>query len=282
MQQRSIATETPRSVHPLGPVDYDMPVAWWGWSWEPPVPMSITALVAARDLDARSAALAWLVLAGHGSVLIAAEEPHSGKTTTLTALLDLLPARLTRIYLRGGAETFEFRERAAPPRTLLLANELSSHLPVYLWGAKAVRTFRMLRDGYALGSTLHADSVAEAIAQLRDELGVDPSDLARIDLLLVMRRRRLVSAHRLRPAHAGPDAEALVLPDAATDGWTHDPAAEAGLVAERHGWTAPTAERAIAHRADRIADLIDREVFGIDDVSAALAPLNDLDEGEPA
>ena len=38
-----------------------------------------------------SAAIAWLVLAGHGSVLIAAEQPHSGKTTTLTALLDLVP-----------------------------------------------------------------------------------------------------------------------------------------------------------------------------------------------
>lgn len=280
MQQRSIATATPRSVHPLGPVDYDTPVAWWGWSWEPPVPMSITEVVAARDMDARTAALAWLVLAGHGSVLIAAEQPRSGKTTTLTALLDLVPRRLTRVYLRGGAETFDFLDRTSPPRTLLLANELSSHLPVYLWGAKAVRTFRALREGYALGATLHADSAAEAIAQLRDELGADANDLARIDLLLVMRRRRLISAHRLRPAHAGPSAEALVAHDEATDGWTHEPKAEASLVGERHAWTAETAERAIAHRADRIAALIDRGVFGIEDVKAALAPLDDLNEGE--
>ena len=283
MQQRSIATESPRSApSPLGPVDYETPVAWWGWSWEPPVPLSITELVAARDMDARTAALAWLVLTGHGSVLIAAEQPHSGKTTTLTALLDLLPARATRVYLRGGAETFEFLARSAPPRTLLLANELSPHLPVYLWGPKAVRTFRALRDEYALGATLHADSAAEAIAQLRDELGADADDLARIDLLLVMRRRRLISADRLRPAFAGPVAETLVRHDAATDGWTHDRSAESRLVGERNGWTAAVAERAIAHRADRIAALIEGGVFGIEDVKAALAPLNDLDEGEPA
>ena len=29
---------------PLSPRDYDMPVGWWGWNWEPPVPMSITQL----------------------------------------------------------------------------------------------------------------------------------------------------------------------------------------------------------------------------------------------
>jgi hypothetical protein len=262
-------------VHPLGPVDYGTPVAWWGWSWEPPVPMSVAELVAAGDLDARTAALAWLVLAGHGSVLIAAERPHSGKTTTLTALLDLLPERLARVYLRGGAETFEFFHHTSPRRTLLLANELSSHLPVYLWGAKAIRTFRALREGYALGSTLHADSAGEAIAQLRNELGVDPADLARIDLLLVMRDRRVRTVHRVR------DDAPLVELDA-TGRWTHDRAAEAALVAERHGWTTPAAGRAIALRAERIASLVDRGVFGIEDVKGTLTPLNDRNEGEHA
>jgi hypothetical protein len=268
MQQRPFASAAPRSARPLGPIDYATPVAWWGWSWEPPVPMSVSELVAAGDLDTRTAAIAWLVLAGHGSVLIAAEQPHSGKTTMLTALLDLLPARLERVYLRGGAETFEFQhqtERSRPGTTLLLANELSSHLPVYLWGAKAVRAFRALRGGYALASTLHADSRDEAIAQLL-QLGVETSDLARVDLLIVMRGRRVVSVDR-------PMAAPLVTADAS--GWRHDHVSEAALVAERHGWTARTSERAVASRADRIADLVARRVFGIEDVTAALVPLND-------
>jgi len=270
MQQRPFASAAPRSARPLGPIDYTLPVAWWGWSWEPPVPMSVSELVAAGDMDARTAALAWLVLADHGSILIAAEQPHSGKTTTLTALLDLVPERIQRVYLRGGAETFEFLRTTRPATTLLLANELSSHLPVYLWGANAVRAFRALRDGYALASTLHADSCAEVVAQLRD-LGVDPSDLARVDLLIVMRERRVVSVDR-------PMAAALVT--ASPAGWHHDRLAEAALVAGRRGWTAGAAERAIASGADRIARLVAHRVYAIPAVRSALVPLNDQDEGE--
>jgi hypothetical protein len=276
-------TAAPRSVHPLGLADYEIPVAWWGWSWEPPVPMSITELVAARDLDARTAALCWLVMAGHGSILIAAEQPHTGKTTTLTALLDLLPDRAARVYLRGGAETFDFLGAARPLRTVLLVNELSSHLPVYLWGAKALRLFRALGDGYALAGTLHADSAAETIAQLRDELGVAAADLARVDLVAVMRiegtadgvARRIVSVDRL--SAGGPRATPLVVNDAGSDGWIHDHEAEAALVALRHGCDVAAAERAIGRRADRIAELTRRRVFAIERVKAELRPMNEGD-----
>lgn len=283
MQERSTITAAPRNVRPLGLADYATPVAWWGWSWEPPVPMSITELVAAGDMDARTAALCWLVLAGHGSLLMAAQEPHSGKTTILTALLDLLPDRSARVYLRGGAETFDFLREARPGRTVLLANELSSHLPVYLWGAKAVRAFRALRDGYALAATLHADSTAEAIAQLRDELGVAADDLARIDLVAVMRQeramdrvaRRVVSLDRL--AAGGPRAIPLVVYDAIADVWLHDRDAEAALVAERHGCDGPAAERAIDRRARRIDELVRRQAFGIERVKAELRPMSEGD-----
>jgi hypothetical protein len=131
------------------------------------------------------------------------------------------------------------------------------------WGwswQPAVRALRAMRDGYALASTLHADSASEAIAHRRD--------------------RRLVSLDRLRPAPEGPTAEPLVRDDP-VGGWIHDHTGEARLVGERHGWSAESAERAIARRTDRITDLIDRGVFATDDVKAALAPLNDLNEGGP-
>ena len=51
-------------------------------------------------------------------------------------------------------------------RTILLGNELSSHLPVYLWGPKAVRVFETLRKGYALGCM--ARLLAQARAVYRD------------------------------------------------------------------------------------------------------------------
>ncbi len=166
---------------PLSADDYDMPVGWWGWNWEPPVPMSITEILQAGNFDLRTAALCWLVLEAHGSMLIAAEQPHSGKTTTLTAFLDVLPTTVRRVFLRGWAETFDYLRHTEPARTLLLGNELSSHLPVYLWGPKAVEAFRSLRKGYAFASTLHADSATEAVTQLTGELGVDDPRMAHDD-----------------------------------------------------------------------------------------------------
>lgn len=225
---------------PLVPQDYDVPVGWWGWNWEPPVPMSVSELLAAGNLDARTAALCWMVLEAHGSLLIAAEQPHSGKTTTVTSFLDFLPNETRRVFVRGWAETFDFVGQTDPRRTLLLVNELSSHLPVYLWGRKAVKTFRTLRSGYALVGTLHADSAEEAIEQLTDELGIERADLSLVDLLLVMRVYRLARGPGAgAPATAGSKPGAPLSEMAGVD--------ERGLYSQ--GTYAPLARRVVSmHR----------------------------------
>lgn len=266
---------------PLSPRDYDVPVGWWGWNWEPPVPMSVTELLEAGDFDARTAAFAWMVLESHGSLLIAAEQPHSGKTTTLTAFLDFLPRDIRRIFIRGWAETFDYLGQTAPERTLLLANELSSHLPVYLWGPKAVRVFRSLRDGYALASTLHADSAEESVRQLTGDLGVAASDLARVDLLAVMRvyatsrggiAHRLVSLHRVR------GLVPLVEWDRATDEHRHHEAAQLELLCDRVRRPLDALRGDLDARTSFLDGLVARGVRGIPDARAALASFR----GEPA
>ncbi|MGH2378589.1 MAG: hypothetical protein ACRDGT_08930 [Candidatus Limnocylindria bacterium] len=268
---------------PLQPDDYDEPIGWWGWNWEPPVPMSVSQLLAAGNFDARTAALCWMVLGSHGSMLIASEPPHSGKTTTLTAFLDFLPSDVRRVYVRGWAETFDYVKQHDPERTLLLANELSSHLPVYLWGPKAVRVFRTLRKGFALGSTLHADTAEEAVAQLTGELGLEAEDLALIDLLLVMRvylvagthgalARRVVSAHRLVPRAEGVSLVPLVTWDPARDAHEHDEAAQLELLCRRSGPTATVEglRAELARREALLAALPRAGVTGIAEVRQAL------------
>ena len=263
---------------PLSPRDYDVPVGWWGWNWEPPIPMSVTELLEARNMDARTAALCGMVLETHGSLLIAAEQPHSGKTTTLTAFLDFLPNRMRRVFLRGWVETFDYLDQTKPQETILLGNELSSHLPVYLWGPKAVRVFETLRKGYALGSTLHADSATEAVAQLTGELGVTPQDLARVDLLMVMRvygtargqhAHRVVSLHRLTPRDgSGVRMVSLVEHDEQHDEHKHVADAELELLRARCG---QNAEAELGRREALLEDLVRRRRRTIPDVRAALA-----------
>jgi hypothetical protein len=277
--RRYLIAETPLSAR-----DYDIPVGWWGWNWDPPVPMSITEIVRAGNMDARTAALCGMTIESHGSLLIAAEHPHSGKTTTLTALLDYLPARTRRIFVRGWSETFDFLSQTRPQETLLLVNELSSHLPVYLWGHKAIRLFSELRRGYALGSTLHADSATEAIAQLTGELGVDAEDLARIDLLMVMRMyatsrggyaRRVVSLHSLAGRDGSGPIE-LVRYDAATDVHTHDESAELAFLSALRGEARESTAAALARRTAALQALIRKGTFEIPEVREALA----ADRGE--
>ena len=279
---------------PLSPRDYDLPVGWWGWNWEPPVPMSLVQLLGAGNLDARTAALCWMVLEAHGSILIAAEPPHSGKTTTVTAFLDFLPNDVRRVFLRGWAETFDFVRQTDPGRTLLLANELSSHLPVYLWGPKAVEVFRTLRRGFALASTLHADSAEEAVAQLTGDLGVEPEDLARIDLLLVMRMyraagpygaadpaidplgrgpiaRRVVSAHRIEAGARGAALRPLVEWDRERDAHEHDEAAQVELLCLRRGGPVDELRDELARRVAYLRSLQERGVQSIPAVRDAVA-----------
>jgi hypothetical protein len=271
---------------PLSPRDYDVPVGWWGWNWDPPIPMSITEIVGAGNMDARAAALCGMAIEAHGSLLIAAEHPHSGKTTTLTALLDYLPTGARRIFVRGWSETFDFLQQTEPAQTLLLVNELSSHLPVYLWGPKAVRLFNTLQRGYALGSTLHADSAEEAIAQLTGELGVAPADLARVDLLMVMRiyqttqghARRVVSIHELLRDGNSVEMRPLVTHDADADTHAHDQSAEAETLGRLRHEDPSTAEVELQRRAARLEALVAAGTFGIPEVRVALAG----DRGEKA
>lgn len=278
--RRYVITEQPLSAR-----DYDVPVGWWGWNWEPPVPMSITEIVRAGNMDPRTAALCGMAIESHGSLLISAEEPHSGKTTTLTALLDYLPHRIRRIFVRGWAETFDYLEQTAADETILLVNELSSHLPVYLWGPKAVRVFDTLGRGYALGSTLHADSAEEAVAQLTGELGVPVADLARVHLLMVMRiyattrggtARRVVSLHRLGERDGAVTLTALVSHDTETDAFAHDAEAEGALLAQLRREEADVASAELERRAAYLQDLLRRHTFDIPDVRAALS----ADRGE--
>jgi len=111
----------------------------------------------------------------------------AGKTTTLTALLDLTPPQTERVYLRGHYETFDFvdDQEVNPRNTYVLANEMSDHLVVYLWGSRVYKTFELIEKGYAIGSTMHAETVQDVIAILDSHpLNVPAEWIARLTLVI--------------------------------------------------------------------------------------------------
>lgn len=163
------------------------PFGWWGWHWQPPVPLSVMQIMGDGSADVDLMALLWAMLARRASVLVAAEPPMAGKTTTLTALLDLMPPDTCHVYLRGHYETFDFVRQGDmdPSRTYVLANEMSDHLAIYLWGSRIYKTFELLEKGYAIGSTMHAETVEDVVAILdSDPLFVPAEWIARLTLVI--------------------------------------------------------------------------------------------------
>lgn len=142
------------------------PPEWWGPIWARPNRVPVSDLVRDGVISAESAALLWQVVEDGGSLVVAAGPSGAGKTTMLTAIADLLDGRLQRVFLRGVHETFAFAARADADRSLVMVNEISPHLPIYIWGSAARRTLRLAREGYRVMATMHAESVEELVYQL--------------------------------------------------------------------------------------------------------------------
>jgi hypothetical protein len=169
------------------PHSYDEPFGWWGPVWSSPAPRSIGDLVRDEVLTAESAGLLGVLLGRGASVVVAAGPSGAGKTTLLTALLDFLPAGTRRIYVRGCYEPFDFLGATEPTTSALLVNELSPHLPIYLWGPGVRRTLEAVRGGYQLLATAHATSVDEFVYSLAGyPLRIPATEIAAIDLLVLL------------------------------------------------------------------------------------------------
>ncbi|MFQ5880614.1 MAG: type II secretion system protein E, partial [Dehalococcoidia bacterium] len=162
---------------------YNQPVNWWGWHWEPPVPLSIVEIVKAGSMSARLAALFWMGMERGASVIIAADPPSSGKTTILTAFLGFLPPQAGVYFTRGIGESFDLPPLADAQPFYILINEISDHLPVYTWGSYARRAFQLASQGYSLGSTMHADTPQEVVQILEQDLGIPPGHIAHLTFI---------------------------------------------------------------------------------------------------
>lgn len=195
------------------------------WHYESDRPLSVAQLVALGSLDASTAALLWLLVEHHVSVIISGPTdptPGVGKTTTLNAMLDFLPAGSALVYTLGMYEDFGFRQvsEVDPARTLVLANEVSDHLRIYMWAGAARRLLRLPKEGYAVATSCHADTVDDVLDMLLGDLRLKPEDVRRLGVIvnigLVGRvwppRRRFLTVNYVLPS--GPAVDDRAAPDA--------------------------------------------------------------------
>lgn len=172
--------------------------------------MSITEILLAGNMSPRMAALFWTGFERGASIIIAAEPPNSGKTTTLSALLSFTPPDTLVYFTRGQGETFVLPPRDDSYPTYLLINEMSDHIPVYTWDENARRAFELLADGYSLATTMHDETVGGVIGQLERDLSIPKSQIANLTFVTPMYisplhggMRRLTEVAFLRPEGSG-------------------------------------------------------------------------------
>ena len=278
------------------------PEGWWGYHWAPPRPMSAVELIGTPTVDSRLMAMLWAVVSRRRSVMLSSEAPQAGKTTALSALVDFLPDDTTGIFVRGWWEEYEWLDEIEPGKGYLLINEMSDHLPIYVWGRAARGALMLAGKGWGLGATMHADSLPEAVEALQRQLGASDQDLAGLTIYLQysayltpsgMYRRveeawhlRLDETGRLAPVRLGAiegersprmtGAQRLPAPPMLPDDggrtvrpFVHDPDAYAVLAASL-GMEAGALERELDERAAFLESLAARGVCDPPSVALAL------------
>jgi type IV secretory pathway ATPase VirB11/archaellum biosynthesis ATPase len=138
--------------------------------------MTIAELIACNTLSPEGAATLWWTIDRGASVFVAAGPPGAGKSTVANALLEFLP-RDAHVYVTaGGRDRLDVPD--APSPVYLLVNELSGHMPLYLYGRAAQRAFSLLETGMRMLGTLHARSAAEAVRVMCYEAEIARAEIA--------------------------------------------------------------------------------------------------------
>lgn len=184
---------------------------YW-WHYDSRRQLSVAQIIALGSIDTKTAALAWLMLEHGASLTVAGPtdpQPGIGKTTTLNALLQFVPEGSALAYMSGMYEDFAFTQLPdiEPARTYALCNEVSDHLPIYMWGRVARRYLTLPAKGYHIATSVHADTVDDVIYMYQHDLRLSVEDVRRLGLVvnigLVGRvypmRRRWLTTHFLQP-----------------------------------------------------------------------------------
>lgn len=279
-------TSAERTAHaPAGPEEmlraqYAEPFGWWGYHWTPPEPRSLVWLIERGTLDERMGAFLSLAIEARASLIVAAEPHEAGKTTLLTALLDFLPPETTPIYLRGWYERFAFLDTIPPESAYLLCNEISSHLPTYLWGRGVRRVFEAAAAGYPLATTMHATSAQDVFAQLRAyPLEVPAEHLRSIDVVVTIGvgyannrlLRRVTRVERVQPGADGPRIEPLASREPLRAELDHRLGRLVDALARWRGCSDEEAAAALARRERQLQQWFTRGIVAPADVRATIA-----------
>lgn len=268
------------------------------WHYESDRPLSISQLVAAGSLDTRTAALLWLLVQRHQSFIVSGPTdptPGVGKTTTLNALLGFLPVGSTVVYTMGMFEDFGFVGDVEPGTTCVLANEVSDHLRIYMWGRPARTLLRLPESGFAVASSCHADTIDDVMAMLTRDLRLGAEEVRRLGVIVNIglvgdmwpQRRRFLTTHFIAPEGGNSEPWGVRLLRLSTwreesDNFAHADGAVMSELATALGMEPDALEAAVLRRMERLAPLVGGRGAGLQATRQIVDELWAEERGEPA
>src|SRR6266513_4415103 len=200
------------------------PMERFYWHYDSRRQLSMAQIIAMGSVDVETVALIWMLLENGASLTVAGPtdpQPGIGKTTTLNALLQFLPEGTALAYMSGLYEDFAFTQLPDidPASTYALCNEVSDHLPIYMWGRVARRYLTLPTRGYHIATSVHADTIDDVIHMYEHNLRVNVADIRRLGLVVNIGlvghvyplRRRWLTTHFLQP-QADPTCPDTVIP----------------------------------------------------------------------
>lgn len=147
--------------------------------------ITIAELIRNKTMSKDMAGLLWAGVDEKVSFLTAALYKNAGKSTVSKAILSLRPDNVSLHYVADSPEVTEKLLGVEKHGGYLLVEEFSqADVPGYLWGEKAKHVFKMLKKGYSLQASLHAESAKEAIAELTESIGITDEDASQIKLVI--------------------------------------------------------------------------------------------------
>jgi hypothetical protein len=194
------------------------------WHYDSRRPLSMAQIAAMGCVDTQTVALIWLLMEHGASLTVAGPtdpQPGVGKTTTLNALLHFVPENTALAYMSGMYEDFAFTQLPdiEPEHTYALCNEVSDHLPIYMWGRVARRYLNLTAQGYHIATSVHADTIDDVIYMYQHDLRLTAEEVRRLGLVVNIGlvghiyplRRRWLTTHFLQ-AHPDPRQPHTVVP----------------------------------------------------------------------
>jgi hypothetical protein len=145
--------------------------------------ITLSDMTASESVSASGADVLRNIAATGQSFLVYALPRNAGKTTLATAILAEAPSNVQQRQFLGTTQEVAALSTEPNPGYLIV-NEIGHRgRPGYLAGHEVVRVFELVAKGWALASSLHADTVDEVFDVLGRN-GVDPASARQVPYLI--------------------------------------------------------------------------------------------------